>query len=144
MPNEFQGIAFEVCNNPGMFGTAWQPWLVGVAFALIGSSVLVALIYMISTILKNPQFHAWAKFELYQIILTALISIGVVVTVSSICNVSPTLFADLPRYQGLTMFQAAENYLSWFRTSASIGFTYIFAVNNLLSRAIGVTWNMRP
>lgn len=53
----------------------WNPegWGPVAGYALLISLLVVALAYMIAEILRSPQLNAWAKSELYEFIVSALI-----------------------------------------------------------------------
>lgn len=65
---------FEIINN-------WQALAV---LALLLSSVLVAIAYMIGTGLEMPELQAWAKTEFVQIITNAILILALFVTIAFI------------------------------------------------------------
>ncbi|MFA5106485.1 MAG: hypothetical protein WC506_06020 [Candidatus Micrarchaeia archaeon] len=145
---QFANIAFDVCQNFGSFQSGFAPWQVNTFLALLVTTLFIAIIYMFSHFYRNPQMSAWAKFELFQVIVTAVIAIGAVAFIGATCSFSPGVFGLTPdaaaRYSGQTMYSAAQNYLEWLRTTTLLSFTVSFAVNSMLGRAQGITWNMRP
>ncbi|MFZ5500555.1 MAG: hypothetical protein ACOY58_01390, partial [Candidatus Micrarchaeota archaeon] len=55
------------------FAELWTNWIV-IAIALLGiSTVIAALIYMLSGLLENEKMKGWAKIELTEVFYSALI-----------------------------------------------------------------------
>ncbi len=148
MASQFGGIAFDVCKNMGSFQAGMPAWQANTFLALLVTTLMVAIIYMFSYFYKNPQMTAWAKFELFQVLITALLAVGAIAYVTMMCNIKPDFLPldaqTAARYNGQTIYSAAENYLDWLRTTTVVAFGASFAVNSVLARAQGITWNMRP
>ncbi|HQT45151.1 MAG TPA: hypothetical protein PLO51_04175, partial [Candidatus Micrarchaeota archaeon] len=141
----FGGIALDVCNNIGSFQTGFAPWQVNIGLALLISTIFIALTYMFANLFRNPQIIAWAKFELFQALVTALIAVGVVAFIGASCAFPPTIFSSTGAAAGApNMYVAAQNYLSWLRVTTVASFGATFLVNSVIVRATGITWNMRP
>ncbi len=92
----------DVVINEHFNPEGWGPVTV---YALLISMFVVALAYMIAEILKSPQLNAWAKNELSEFIVTALILGGLALGLT----LMNTLVFDMTG--GLDHFGVANDYL---------------------------------
>ena len=105
--SNFTDVVINEHFNPEGYGPV-------TAYALLISLFVVALAYMVAEILKSPQLNAWAKNELYEFIVSALI-VGNLVFGLTLLN---TMVFDFTG--GLDHFGVANDYLDQLIRAPSI------------------------
>ena len=82
----------------------WQAWVPWVVLAILIGYFLAAIVYMASHIIGSPELEAWAKNEIYEVSVSALIVGCAVGLVAILFSISTTLI-------GANYVDVANNYV---------------------------------
>jgi hypothetical protein len=98
---------------PSQLGILGADWLTLSFLALLTSFFVLLLIYMLSYILRNQNLAIWCKFELFQILATATVSVFLIVWIIGMCEFKMDFLNDSSRgidYTGKQMFDIINDY----------------------------------
>lgn len=162
-------------SNPAYYpfpNVLGEHWYVLIWLGLLGSALLLALVYMAGNFLRIPKLDAWAKFELFQVLATAALVLFIGAWVWGMCTWDVS-FLDPARYQGaeglatmaacgahvnvngvsglrpdgqptVTPYCVAQSYLQKVKARGDDIFQAMLALNYGLSYALRITWESRP
>lgn len=101
-------LTFATCQEPCNFGLTCQAescvpnlWLNAATVIIVISFALIAIIYMIGTIMDNPKVIHWSKTEFYELIGTAVI-LALYLSLLAILNdvIGPAFYGSSIAYPG--------------------------------------------
>ncbi|MFH0927354.1 MAG: hypothetical protein V1822_02130 [Candidatus Micrarchaeota archaeon] len=137
-------------------------WLALVFLGLLGMVFLLSLIYMAAQIFRFPKMEAWARFELFQVLATAVIAIMVAGSLYWMCHFDVTFMygpnggasqklieeskADcgMAGADEFTPYCAAQGFLGKLETRGRDMAQILIAINYVLSYMFSVIWNSSP
>ena len=148
----FSGVDF-----PHMLGGGW---LNLVTLALLGSTFLMIVLYMVANLFKIPKLEAWTRVELFQIGLTALFAVMLAWSVQGMCNWDVT-FMDPGQYGGIkgpaimaecgypdativSAFCVSTQYLEKVKRRGNYVFEALIYLNYLVSYLFKMRWESKP
>jgi len=167
-------LAGRICGNlfggPGGTGTSLQmlpfgilgySWVALSAIALLASLLMLVLLYMFAALLRNQQLIVWTKFELYQVLATAVVVLfttGAIVV--GMCTfdiaflggppVSPGKYDPAtnpyaaPNGDALSIYEVADMYFARMEEIGGILFGYLMYVVKQITFLSKVTWTSSP
>jgi len=130
---------------PGTFGILGAGWAEVSFLALLFSLFMLAVIYMAAAFFRNQQLLAWTKFELFQILGTAVIFVFTLAVVTGMCSFSlEFLFPPGSEMHGLNMYQVAESYFAKLEYVGQLLFAYMMYVVKVINFLTRVQWISNP
>jgi len=103
-----------MCGSKGsVFDTAVLPLL---AFAAMGTMILIALSYMAGNALSNPKLTLWAKTEIVQLVIS-IASVSIIIfAVTAFCGIDMKEIADIfglgGTHASINVYDAAQDYMN--------------------------------
>ncbi len=98
---------------PGSFGILGSGWLSLSLLALLASLLILVTVYIFANFLRNQQLLSWTKFELFQILGTAIIILFGMGWVIGMCNFKMDFLNDATtgiNYTGQNFFDIIDHY----------------------------------
>lgn len=138
-----------------------QGWMNIVFISLIGMTFLYTLLYFAANLFRIPKLEAWARFEFFQVALTAVFAIMLAWAIHGMCHWDIG-FLDNARYDGAageelmqdcgfgagknetTAFCAASTFLHNMENRGQNLFQGLIAVNYGLSYLFKMSWESKP
>ena len=124
----------NACASPENWLASWQALS---AIGIIVSWLVVALAYMVGSLLDNVGLMARAKSEVWEIITTILILASIIVIVQAACTF-PASYINPGAASGANLFVTAENYLFWLRNYSLSVFSSLMGMNSFISFLISM------
>lgn len=152
--------AGALTTSPQSFGILGTGWLPLTALALASSLLILVLMNIFASFLRNQQLAAWCKFELFQIFGTAVIALLVITAiVEGMCgfdmsfldssagshykNCAPNqLMKGSPTH--CNMYEIADRYLGELENVGELLFYYLMWVVKWINFLSKITWESRP
>jgi hypothetical protein len=140
----------EICNSASggflgnnIFGAEW----VQLVFLALGASTLImAVLFMVSSFLRNIQYEAWVKYEIYQILAIAVFMIFIAWIVGQMCSFDISFLGE--RYSvandNHTPYKAAENYLRDMKIAGKELYWILMVAYSVVARLAEPVWNSIP
>ena len=141
----------------GILGTGWLP-LTGLALA--SSLLILVLVNIFASFLRNTQLAAWCKFELFQIFGTAVIALlAITAIVGGMCSFDMSFLdssadshykncAPNPLMEGspttCNMYEIVDKYLGELENVGEMLFYYLMWVVKMINFLSKITWESRP
>lgn len=124
------------------FGILGSDWIALTFLALACSLLALVLLHMLANFLRNQTLIAWTKFELFQILGTAVIFIFAVGWVTEMCKFDMG-FLDVS-YAGHNMYELVDNYFTFMRGVGAALFGYMMYFSKLITLLQKVTYFSSP
>ncbi len=158
------GYSFGPLNFGGILGEA--SWTGIVFLGLLASALGLALVYALSQLMRLPRLEAWTKFELFQLLATAVLALILAGWVYGMCHWDASILS--PDYQAnrlgilkacngdagtivnergqpiVTPFCAAQNFLQKVKTRGDDIFQLLITLNYGVSYLFKTVWESRP
>ena len=141
---------------PHAFGILGLSWLELTALALISSLLMLVLINILASFLRNQQLAAWSKFELFQIFGTAtIVMLTVVAIVFGMCQFDMSILdnsatshyldhTDPAHPKGFNMYQIIDNYFRDIEKLGYLLFGYLVWVVKMINFLGSINWTSHP
>ena len=134
--------ATAIQTFPQSFGKLGTHWIVLTFLALFCSLLALVLVNMLANFLRNQALIAWTKFELFQMVGTAVIFIFAVVWVSGMCHFNMG-FLDV-HYDQRNMYEIVDDYFSFLRGVGAVLFGYMMYFSKVITLLQKVTYFSSP
>lgn len=128
---------------PSYFGVLGFGWIGLTMAAMLVSLLILALVYVFANFLRNQPLMTWTKFELFQVIGTAVIFAFTAMLVIGMCSFDVSFLAP-DRYGGMNMFEIVDNYLASLQKVGGLIFLYLMYVVKLINLLAKITWLSNP
>jgi len=137
-------------------------WLSLVFLGLMGMVLFLAFLYMSSQMFRLPKVEAWARFELFQVFLTAVIAVSIAFALYGMCHwdstfmygpnggASADLIAESKELCGMggveefTPYCAAQGFLQKVKVRGDDVMQILIGINYIMSYLFKMTWNSSP
>lgn len=137
-------------------------WLSLVFLGLLGMLLLLAVVYLVSQLLRIPKMEAWARFEIFQVFATAALAIFISGVLFGMCHwdstfmygpnggASTELIQESKELCGMadakefTPYCSAQSYLLKVKNRGDNIFQMLIGMNYVLSYLFKATWNSSP
>ncbi|MCX8195058.1 MAG: hypothetical protein N3G22_03060 [Candidatus Micrarchaeota archaeon] len=136
------------------FGVLGLGWASLVAVALLSSLMMLVLIHMFALAMRNQQIAVWSKFELYQVLATAVLVVfttGAIVVGMCTFDMSflgegmtPNPYIDSATGNKLSMYQIVDKYFGRMEEIGALLFGYMTYVVKTLNFIAKVMWTASP
>jgi len=132
---------------PGSFGMLGTDWILLCALAMLCSLIALAVVFMAAHFLRNQKLLVWCKFEVFQILATAVLAIFIIYFVTEACKFDVS-FINPARYVqgGVThsMYWGIDQYLTGLQHTGELLFFYLMWVVKMLNLMAKITWLSNP
>ena len=142
---------------PEYFGILGNGWFSLSLVALLTSLLILALVYMAAAILRNQQLISWTKFELYQVLATAVVVLFTIYAiVGGLCHFDLTFLGEDPsapygnRYIDpatggkMSMYDIVQRYFDEMIKGGNLLFMYMMYVVKQINFLAKVMWLSSP
>jgi len=138
---------------PQSFGILGARWLELTGLALLSSLFILVLVYMVANFLRNQQLLSWTKFELFQILGTAITVLFVVLAiVPGMCSFDMSFLGSGqtpnpyigPGGHPMNMYDIVDNYFSRVESVGYLIFGYMMYVIKIVNLIARMTWTSNP
>lgn len=141
---------------PDVFGlNLGSSWIALTSIALLVSLLILALVYIFSHFVRNQQLIAWTKFELYQILGTAVIVVfSIFAIVGGMCTFDMTFLGEdhpvgmtNPYIVGghkMNMYQIVTQYFSSVEEVGKLLFFMLMYIVKVINFIAQVMWTSSP
>lgn len=138
---------------PDSFGALGSSWMALTSVALLSSLFILALVYIFSQFLRNQQLIAWTKFELFQILGTAVIALfAILAMVEGMCTFDMTFLGEggpgpNPYIVGghkMNMYQISANYFASVEKVGGLLFVQMMWLVKVINFVSQVMWTSSP
>lgn len=134
-------------NFPGVFGILGGSWLNLTLLALLSSLLILIIVYLFGSFLRNQQLLTWTKFELFQVFGTAVILIFSIAWIVGICKFDMGFLSNPAAnidYTGKTMYQIVDEYFGRLETIGLVLFGYMMYIAKIIAFLQKVTYFSNP
>jgi hypothetical protein len=135
-------VTDAICGNQGFIPPGWQ---MASGAALLASLALIVLYYLLSRLFQNAEGTSWAKLELYEVFVTAIILVGLAGATDLACNVrADWIFPSTSVPADYNIYQGSVYYLEEFSDKIMYITTGLYAVYSWLDPITSMTLTGRP
>ena len=148
------GVVVQASKTfPGSFGILGASWLGLTGLALLSSLFILVLVYMFANFLRNQQLLSWTKFELFQILGTAVIVLFVAFAiVPGMCSFDMSFLGSGqtpnpyigPGGHPMNMYDIVDNYFSRVESVGYLIFGYMMYMVRIVNLIARMTWTSNP
>ena len=141
---------------PGSFGILGMGWVELTFLALLCSLLILVLVYIVANFLRNQQLLSWTKFELFQILATAVTVLFVVLAiVPGMCSFDMSFLGKSPVLghvnpyvwpdgHPMNMYDIVDNYFSRVEGVGYLLFAYMMYIVKVVNLIARITWTANP
>ncbi len=122
-----------------VFITSFGSWELAIGAALMASSMLLAFIYLMGVLLRSQSLVNFVKFEIYELIVTAILIVLIVSVIRFMANLDVSfVFPHAAQaQQGLKFYEATQQYYEEvqlkFEGWLNVNFLFAAWIDNLAS-----------
>lgn len=145
-----EAIIGSTATFPTQWGILGASWVELTGLALLGSLLMLALVYMLGNLLRNQQLLAWSKFELFQILATAVVVISSIAWVAGMCSFDMT-FLDAAHYSDPAYYppnphmdDIIQNYFNQIEEVGGLIFYYLMSTIKWINFIAKALWTSNP
>ncbi|MDD2655831.1 MAG: hypothetical protein PHQ80_04150 [Candidatus ainarchaeum sp.] len=135
-------VADAICSSTGSIVPGWQ---FASGAALLASVALIVFFYLLSKLFQNAEGTSWAKLELYEVLVTAIILIGLAGATDLACNARASwLFPSTSVPGDYNIYQGSVFYLEEFSDKIMLITTSLYAFYSWMDPITSMTLTGKP